>query len=203
VFVFLGQLQPAEAAEVIDYDVILEDFDRLLPLYEFVENTPSFPTLAPAGSGFHFEAGCRAGRGRTTANLAAQQLDVDLRNNLLRKAVYRALSRRFGAKAVGTERPNEIGGLSMLWSGKAGVTGSTRSRRPCPRACIREGLAQLLEYAYWPGHKRRDASLTWASLKRIRLCRQQKAVPGGCRRNKEGDPLRNCRRVPGAVRPTS
>src|SRR6266496_2387240 len=52
VFVFLGQLQPMEA---IDYEVVLDDFDRLLPLYEFVEGTSAFPTLTPAGNGFHFQ----------------------------------------------------------------------------------------------------------------------------------------------------
>jgi hypothetical protein len=34
VFIFLGRLQPAGK---IDYELILADFDRLLPLYEFVE----------------------------------------------------------------------------------------------------------------------------------------------------------------------
>jgi hypothetical protein len=44
-FIFIGRLQPANAIHV---GMILDDFDRLLPLYEFVEGTATFPAQAPA-----------------------------------------------------------------------------------------------------------------------------------------------------------
>lgn len=44
VFIFIGRLQPKNA---IDTGLILEDFDRLLPLYEFIEGTAAFPSQAP------------------------------------------------------------------------------------------------------------------------------------------------------------
>ncbi|OFV94424.1 MAG: hypothetical protein A3H28_09780 [Acidobacteria bacterium RIFCSPLOWO2_02_FULL_61_28] len=36
VFIFLGGLQPLDQ---IDYEVVLDDFDRLLPLYQFIESS--------------------------------------------------------------------------------------------------------------------------------------------------------------------
>jgi hypothetical protein len=46
-FIFLGKL--AAAAEP-DYDLILDDFDRLLPLYRFVEGHATFPSLSDSRS---------------------------------------------------------------------------------------------------------------------------------------------------------
>lgn len=149
VFVFLGRLQ---ATEAIDYEVILGDFDRLLPLYEFVEGTSSFPSLTPSGSGFQFRAGCRAKQAQTTASVAEQQLDVDLRHNQLQEVLYDQLSQRFGVDAAGTENMNGIGGRidavvkqdGSYWFYEIKTAGSAQ-------ACIRQALPQLLEYSYWPG----------------------------------------------------
>jgi hypothetical protein len=43
-FIFIGRLQPANAIHI---GIILDDFDRLLSLYEFVEGTATFPAQAP------------------------------------------------------------------------------------------------------------------------------------------------------------
>ncbi len=150
VFVFLGHLQPMEA---IDYEVVLGDFDRLLPLYEFAEGTSAFPTLTPAGNGFHFQAGYTEGLARTIANIPARELDVDLRHNRLRKALYLTLSQCYGADAVSSrELPNGIGGrIDTVVSQSGGYWFYEIKTALSARACIRDALAQLLEYAYWPG----------------------------------------------------
>jgi hypothetical protein len=150
VFVFLGRLQPVEA---IDYDIILNDPDRLLPLYEFVEGTSVFLTLTHVGNGFHFEAGYTEGLAQTTANVPAQELDVDLRHNALRKTLYLALSQRFGTDAVSSrELPNGIGGrIDTAVKQNGGYWFYEIKTALSARACIREALAQLMEYAYWPG----------------------------------------------------
>jgi hypothetical protein len=141
-----------------DYDVILSDLDRLLPLYEFVEDTSAFPTLTPAGNGFHFQAGYTEGPAQTTASVPAQELDVHLRHNPLRKALYLALSQRFGADAVSTrEQPNGIGGrIDTVVRQNEGYWFYEIKTALSARACIREALAQLLEYAYWPGAQKAE-----------------------------------------------
>ncbi len=52
-FIFLGRMQPSNA---VDYDLILDDFDRLLPLYQFVES------MAPAAPNSKADALARAGK---------------------------------------------------------------------------------------------------------------------------------------------
>jgi hypothetical protein len=47
-FVFIGRLQPADA---IDIDAILEDLDRLLPVYEYVEGETTSRPAQPKASG--------------------------------------------------------------------------------------------------------------------------------------------------------
>jgi hypothetical protein len=58
-FIFIGRLQPTDA---INLSLILDDFDRLLPLYEFVEGTATFPPQAPESQrkGFVWSPGNKA-----------------------------------------------------------------------------------------------------------------------------------------------
>ena len=57
VFVFLGALGPVDSP---DYDRILADFDRLLPLYRYVEGQAPFPELVDPRIPFRFEPGVRS-----------------------------------------------------------------------------------------------------------------------------------------------
>ena len=58
-FIFIGTIQPADAIHV---GIILDDFDRLLPLYEFVEGSDTFPAQAPQSDrkGFVWSPGNKA-----------------------------------------------------------------------------------------------------------------------------------------------
>jgi hypothetical protein len=150
-FVFLGRHRATE--EGIDYEAILKDFDRLLPLYQFVQGSACFPTVTPIGSGFHFEAGFIAGPTRTTANIVGGLHEVDLLHQQIKEALHRALSHRFGAGAVSSrELPNGIGGrLDTVVRQGGGYWFYEIKTAMSARACIREALGQVLEYSYWPG----------------------------------------------------
>ncbi len=149
VFIFLGRLQQTDN---INIELILTDFDRLLPLYEFVEGTAPFPTLTDNRGGFDFRPGCPCRLPQTIVNIRAQQLDVSLRHNTLQVTLHQVLSQRFGINEVGTELPTGTGVRVDLvvrhgrefWFYEIKTESSAR-------ACIREALAQLIEYAYWPG----------------------------------------------------
>jgi len=152
VFICLGKVYPIHDT---DPDLILTDFDRLLPLYRFVEGESSFPALPDALSGFQFKAGCTLKRASTSAVRGHGQLDVQLRHNVLQFSLYREMADQYGGDAVGTELPSgngtridlvvQDGGEYWFYEIKTGASA---------RACIREALAQLLEYAYWPGATR-------------------------------------------------
>ena len=152
VFVFLGRCQPANS---IDHELILADFDRLLPLYEYVESGgASEPVPLPAKTGFAFKAGCAPKVGSATATLAAKVLDLDLRHNLLQDKLAQRLIAEYGVENVSTEQPSGAGTridavvrqADQYWFYEIKTARS-------PRVCLREAVGQLLEYGYWPrGH---------------------------------------------------
>ncbi len=147
--IFLGRLQQIDN---IDLERILTDFDGLLPLYEFVEGTALFPSIIDTKVKFDFKPGCPARLSQTTATITEQKLNVSLWHNKLQVALYEVLSQSFGPNAVGIEQSTGTGVIvdlvvrygSEFWfyEIKTGLSA---------RGCIREALAQLLEYAYWPG----------------------------------------------------
>jgi hypothetical protein len=105
VFVFLGKRQ--RAAE-IDFEAILDDFDRLLPLYEYVE---SGREQGPGNSarGFEFRARTSVRAASTTATLAERELNITLRHNLLQAWLCRRLIAEYGAENVADEQPSGLG----------------------------------------------------------------------------------------------
>jgi hypothetical protein len=150
-FVFLGKRRPVAH---IDYDEILADFDRLLPLYEYVESggrEDAGPPAAPTG--FKFQAGCTERPAATTATLAERELNVSLRHNLLQSRLTARLIAEYGAENVADEHPSGLGTKidvvlrrtpEEYWYYEIKTAHS-------PRSCIREALGQVMEYAYWPG----------------------------------------------------
>jgi hypothetical protein len=147
VFVFLGKRVPVARA---DPEAILDDFDRLLPLYRYAEGGDA---PGAAVSGFQFRAGCTVRPGAATASLAERELNVTLRHNLLQAALAQRLIAELGAENVAGEHPTGRGtlldvvvrhddGAFVFYEIKTALSAA---------ACIREALGQVLEYAYWPG----------------------------------------------------
>ncbi len=149
VFVFLGSRQPAKK---IDYQRILDDFDRLLPLYQYVESNGATAPVPRPKAGFDFKPGLSKKAKAAKATRAEKELDLNLRHNLLQEALYRRLVSRYGKDNVGTELPSGVGtqidivvkSTNKYWfyEIKTALT---------PRSCLREAIGQLLEYAFWPG----------------------------------------------------
>jgi hypothetical protein len=149
VFIFMGRLQPSND---IDFDLILDDFDRLLPLYRFVEGTEAFPKQPQLGkSGFHFKPGCSVKPVRTKGSLQEQELDITLRHNELQRALYDYLVSLYGAGKVGTELYSADGKVDVVLHHSEKFWFYEIKTAMSAQACIRQALSQLLEYAYWPG----------------------------------------------------
>jgi hypothetical protein len=147
IFIFLGELQPRMD---IDYDRILDVFDRLLALYRYVEGSASYPAIGAVDGAFNFVPGCTVKPARTTASVPQRELDVFLRHNEIQLALIRHLQSKYG-EVVRDER--STGGGSRIdvvlrlgsdyWFYEIKTALSARG-------CVREGLAQLLEYCFWP-----------------------------------------------------
>lgn len=148
VFAFMGKRSRA-----VDYDAILGDFDRLLPLYRYVEGDGVGQPIATLPDvKFTFRPGCTTKVSATTGSLAARQLDINLRHNVLQAALSRRLIDRYGKQNVADEHPSGAGTKvdaivrdgEVYWFYEIKTFAS-------PRACIRDAIGQLLEYSFWPG----------------------------------------------------
>ena len=150
VFIFLGKRQPIGH---MDYELILDDFDRLLPLYKYVESGgESQPVSMPSEARFAFRPGCSIKASSTKVAQAQKQLDVNLRHNELQGALYRRLRSLYGAENVGTELPSGVGtSVDVVVRRTDGYWFYEIKTGVSPRACLREAVGQLLEYAFWPG----------------------------------------------------
>jgi len=88
VFVFLGKLRPSNR---IDYEVVLSDFDRLLPLYGFVEGSDeSQPGTVPSDR-FVFCPGFSIKASSAIATQDRKERDIDFIHNKLQEALCRRL----------------------------------------------------------------------------------------------------------------
>ena len=150
VLVFLGH---RSSAQDLDHGRILTEFDRLLPLYEYVESEGRRQPLSkPDEEQFVFRPGCTSKAAITKASSAQKKLDVNLRHNVLQSALHRQLVKKHGADNVGTELSAGIGtSVDLVVRQPNGYWFYEIKTSVSPRACIREAIGQLLEYAFWPG----------------------------------------------------
>ncbi len=150
VFIFLGMRQPLEQ---LAYEPILNCLDRLLPLYKYIESGGTLQpistvTVAP----FEFRPGFTPRTPSATASLAARELDINLRHNVLQEALYHRLTGKYGTENVGVELPSGVGtSVDVVVRHKGNFHFYEIKTTQSPRACLRQALGQLLEYAFWPG----------------------------------------------------
>ena len=148
-FVFMGRMQPLNA---IDFELLVDDLDQLLPLYRFVEGNADFPTITKlAGIGFQFKPGCTSKVVETTASFAERKLNILLRHNEIQKQLYDHLVLQYGADNVGTELDNAGGQVDLVVRRGSKYWFYEIKTAMSARSCIREAISQLLEYAFWPG----------------------------------------------------
>lgn len=150
VFLFLGKRQPLER---LDYEAILNCLDRLLPLYKYIEGggaLPPIPTITAVP--FEFRAGPAPRTPSARASLAERELDINLRHNVLEEALYHRLADEYGAKNMRAEQPSGAGTIiDVVVRHKGKFHFYEIKNAQSPRACLRQALGQLLEYAFWPG----------------------------------------------------
>jgi len=151
-FIFLGSRQPLANP---DLKTVLSDFDCLLELYRFVEGDGDLGASSdPGPTNFAFKAGCTAKAGYTNATPTQRTLDVDLRHNRLQERLHAALVATHGADNVGTEVPSGAGNnVDVMVRTTDGYWFYEIKTETTARACIRQALGQILEYAYWPGNQ--------------------------------------------------
>jgi len=148
-FIFLGKLQKEDS---FSYDEILKDFDRLLPLYSYVEDENKIKPEIEDVKGLRFIPGCTAKKKATKVTRRERTIDIDLRHNMIQEKLHGRLVREYGKESVGTECQT-VGGkrIDVVVRLKGQVIYCEIKTALTAKTSIRESLSQLLEYSYWPG----------------------------------------------------
>jgi len=155
-FLFWGSLTRREQTSV---DQVLFLFDRLLPIYEYVEGNVRLRRRSSTDlrRGLRFRPGCPPKARTALGRSRAETREIDLRHNGLQSGVYKALKTQYGQRNVGSENDTGRGSrvdLVVRHNGKYRYY--EIKTHPCIRACLREAISQLLEYSYWPGGNRAE-----------------------------------------------
>jgi hypothetical protein len=152
-FIFLGKTQSLDA---IDIEVILRDFDQLLELYFFTEDTELVisDSLPEADGGvtaeWSFKAGHTPYARSQTANYTERELDMGLRHNWLQTQIHEALCAEYGAEHVGTEVTSLSNGeIDFVIERKGWRVFAELKTSARAMTCVRDALGQLFEYAYY------------------------------------------------------
>lgn len=182
VFIFFGKLQKVDS---FSYDEILSDFDRLLPLYIYVESENNIKPEIDELKGFRFKAGCTVKKKAIKVTKEKIALDIDLRHNLIQEKLYDLLVKQYGKESVGTECLT-VGGnkIDLVVKLKDEVIYYEIKTALTAKTSIRESLSQLLEYSCWPGGSEAsklviisEASLDNEAEQYLKTLRQKFSIP--------------------------
>jgi len=149
-FVMLGSICPVDA---VDVATVLDDFDRLMPIYEYVEgDTDSSGRQTLTAKKFRWSPGNNPRVVRANFERPEQDIGAVLRHNKLQAALFTYLESVHGEKNVSGEQDCgngthidiavKNGSRCIYYEIKTGLSA---------RSCIREAFGQLMEYAFWPG----------------------------------------------------
>jgi hypothetical protein len=149
-FIFVGRRQNPEKVSI---ELILRDFDRLLPIYEFAEggDTEIQDDVTPP----EFEPGLSKKASRTTMSATERKLNRELRHNDIQHALGQYLVKQYGKDAVRDELPTGYGTkIDLVVEHGDEYTYYEIKVGESALHCIRQALGQLCEYAYCPPTRR-------------------------------------------------
>jgi hypothetical protein len=148
-FIFIGKLQTPDR---IEPELMLTDLDRLLPLYEFVEGKETIGgTLVTEDPGYRWRSGHNKAKRRIASAVWTKgTVEIDLKHNGLQDRLFEHLAALHGKDNVGTElTAGNRKRIDLAVRSPAGTVLYEIKTSSCVESCIREALAQLIEYSYW------------------------------------------------------
>ena len=148
-FVVLGAACPPHR---IDVETVLDDFDRLVPLYEFVETVDAAAARESRTREFEWRPGNSARVSRARFEREERNIERVLRHNDLQAALFEYLRNTCGDERVSGEQDCGTGKFVdvAVRDGNKYVYYEIKTGYS-PQSCIREALGQLMEYSFWPG----------------------------------------------------
>lgn len=107
--------------------------------------------VSPTAKPFKFKAGHKARKtGKVLRRQSPAEQQAELIHNEIQTALFKKLAKRYGAANVGTEQPTGLGtAIDIVVQHTDHNVFYEIKIAPNLRACIRQALPQLMEYAYW------------------------------------------------------
>jgi hypothetical protein len=156
-FVFLGHRQRLPS---IEPHAALATFDRLLPLYEWVERPNVSPESLLAADTSNLVEALRLNGGREAAggrwiaaSIRERTLDIFLRHAEIQHRLKSILTAE-GFWGVVAEAPIGLRAIDLLAFYGEELWFYEIKTAATVRGCLREAIGQLLEYSLWPGATR-------------------------------------------------
>ena len=152
VVIFLGKY---EQVDTFDSETILHDFDRLLPLYKYVEFGTFDSSISNEKWGLTFEPGHRLDRSErqywAEAMRETGRIEMSLSHRQIQDALYQELRSELGNHVTAEHSDGADGRVDLIAQRGDGLEFYEIKICPSARLCIRQALGQLMEYGFWPG----------------------------------------------------
>ncbi len=149
-FIFIGKYIKIKDVKnnPIFFSEILETYDRLLPLYEYIE--AHFKSVIEQRT-FVFKAGMHPGKTSIIKHIKASQKTIQLMHKQMVEQTYNKFVASYGYQNVSTENETPFGTtIDMVLKTKKGYIFYEFKTSGSLREIIREALSQLMEYSYYP-----------------------------------------------------
>jgi len=154
-FIFFGKLMNISK---IDYEEILETFDKMLPIYKYVSSEKSNLVNNFRKEHYKFEfiktnASLVEGRKYT---IKEKSVDISVRHSIIQKKLIKQLVGKYGKTNVSAEVPIFGNKIDVVVNNNGSMYFYEIKSTLTARDCIRQAMGQILDYAYWPGQKNAD-----------------------------------------------
>lgn len=154
-FIFCGKMVKSSA---INFEEILTTFDDLLEIYLEVENEKHNPEPEVIEEikvpDFKFSKKRRKLIQNREYNSTEKAINIDIRHTLLQQKLIEELTLKYGEENISYENPINGKKVDVVVRENGEYIFFEIKTGSSAKACIREAIGQLLEYAFWGGRER-------------------------------------------------
>jgi hypothetical protein len=148
-FIFFGKLIDPKN---INYGKILSTFDKMLPIYEYIESGNTDQKVKVVDT-FTFKKTNVSLPQSRNYTLEQAEIEIDARHSKIQEKLVNKLNKEYGVDNVSLEHPIHGNKIDIVVNDNGKLVFYEIKTAPTARDCIRQALGQILDYAYWPGKK--------------------------------------------------
>lgn len=151
-FIFIGKFIDIKKVKDTStfYSEILETFDRLLPIYEYIES--NFKSLKQQRS-FEFKSGMHPRKTTMIKQSKVLKKNVELKHNQMVKNVYAQFVKNYKSENISAENPTPFGtSIDLVLRLQNEFVFYEFKTSGSLREIIRDAFSQLMEYSYYPSN---------------------------------------------------